>query len=291
MESGEFARLHEWIGKSREKLEGLFEKGEIPVVGWLQLADSIKSTGPLKGKLETELQGNAIQRNQVAEQIKILFQSQQALENKNKILQQQRNEMLQISALASESHWIDILCKKETAALAKVKETMKNEYFMEEFDAEDVSTLFSIFNMDHLFANFSKNDTYNLDLAVLAPVKDLQNKMGLEFEEAITFQWKLKLLEKGEEGVARHLKQCSICRPTKVGELLREYGMLAADAKEIEGKLTGWKGYFLVTVNPATMELDLTADKQSKLASLLLKIRRRHKWESVEDCFENSLNQ
>lgn len=189
--------------------------------------------------------------------------------------------MLQIEMLKAESEVIDLLAKKEAALLAKVEEKMKNDYFVDHFDAEDVSTVFSMFRMDSLFANFANNDTdNNLGVTRTTPLADLQKTFELDFSEAVELLWKLNLLEKGEKGVDGHLGKCSICRTTKLGALLREYGMQEVDSKEIEAKMKDWKGYFLATVTgaPAASELGLSATEKPKLATCLMKIQRSHQW-------------
>ena len=279
MENYEFTKLKQWLEDSRMQLNTLFKAGEVPVVGWLQLADAIKGKDILKGKLEREVSENVKEREQVYREIKNLLNKQEELENKSKHLQVQLQRIEQIGLLEAESQSIAMLCKEEATALAKVKQTMKNEYFMETFDAEDVSTLFSMFNMDNLYPRFKKNDIYkNLAVTVITPAEHLQNNLELSFSEAVTLQWKLKLLENGEEGTEHHWTNCSICPSKKLGLLLREYGMQEADSKEIEALITEWSGYFLVTINPASSAINLDQDHKSKLASCLLKIQRAHQW-------------
>src|SRR3990167_10055754 len=121
-----------------------------------------------------------------------------------------------------------MLSKKEEAALAKLTNKLGNPYFMKDLDFDDVSTVFSMFNMDSLFSRFKKNDEYNLEVTVNTPMPDLQKCLELEFSEVAELLWKLKLLEKGEKGEARHLRKCSICSGKPV-VLLREYGMKEED--------------------------------------------------------------
>ena len=157
---------------------------------------------------------------------------------------------------------------------------------MEEFDAEDVSTVFSMFGMDDLFARFRKNETENnLELTRITPVEQLQKNMELEFSEAVEMKWKLKLLKKGEKGAARHMGKCSVCSSNKIAVMLREYGIQGADSKEMEEKMKGWKGYFLATVNAASagLALGLVGGQKAKLGSCLLKIQRAHQWEHQDD--------
>src|SRR3990167_3370786 len=53
----------------------------------------------------------------------------------------QMQQMDEITALEEESQSIDMLGKIEEAALAKLEKKMENAYFMEDLDAEDVSTV------------------------------------------------------------------------------------------------------------------------------------------------------
>ena len=256
------------------------------MVGWLQLADIVSKKHAFKRELESELDENTRQCEQIAEQIRAMAQKQQELQNRNLHLQQQMKRMEDIGNLAAESQSIGILCKKEAASLNKVQLKMQNEYFMEEFDAEDVSTVFSMFGMDDLFARFRKNETdNNLEVTMITPTSELQNNMQLAFAEAVEMQWKLKLLENREKGVERHLEKCSICRSTKIGLILREYGMPEAVSKELEAKTGNWKGYFLATVNAASaaLALGLVAGQKAKLAACLLKIQKAHNWVLPDD--------
>src|SRR3990167_3267848 len=237
MENEEFPKLKQWLEQSRNQLEALFDAGEVPVVGWLQLTDIINNKDASKRKLEAELGQNTRQCEQLLAQISDLQQKHDELANRNTQLQTQMKKMEEITMLEAERQSIGILCEKEAASLNKVQQKMQNEYFMEEFDAEDVSTVFSMFGMDDLFARFRKNETdNNLEVTMITPTSELQNNMQLPFAEAVEMQWKLKLLENREKGVERHLEKCSICRSTKIGLILREYGMPEAVSKELEAK-------------------------------------------------------
>ena len=287
MENNEFGKVKEWLGESRNELEGMFEAGEVPVVGWLELEKTMKNAEPRKRNLEAEMDENGRAREEVAAQIKILDLKQQKLEEEYKKLQQQMKGMEQIAMLKEEIQSIALLGKKEAAWVGKVEEKMKNEYFMEEFDSEDVSTVFSMFQMDMLFSRYKKNDVDNNNLGVTAgAVADhLQNALELEFSEAVELLWKLKLLENGEKGVGTHLKKCSICSSTKPGVLLREYGMKEEDTKKIEEKMNNWKGYYFSTVSAvsAASELKLDSSLRPKLTTCWKRIEKAHKWEHSDD--------
>src|SRR3990167_9051570 len=193
MENNEFGKVKDWIGKSRNKLEGMFEAGEVPVVGWLELAETMKNSEPRKRNLEAEMDENAREREKVAAQIKILHVKQQELEEKHKNLQQKMERMEQIAMLKAESQSIALLGNKEAAWVGKVEEKMKNEYFMEEFDSEDVSTVFSMFKMDMLFSRFKKNDVdNNLEVTAGSGAHHLQNALELDFAEAVELLWKVQ---------------------------------------------------------------------------------------------------
>ena len=200
MENNEFGKVNKWLGESRNKLEGMFKAGEVPVVGWLELAGTLNNAGPCKRNLEAKMNENAREREEVAAQIRILQAKQQELEEQNKDLQHKMKGMEQIALLKAESQSIAMLANKEAACVAKVGEKMKNEYFMEDFDAEDVSTVFSMFKMDALFSRFRKNESdNNLEITRVTPVVDLQKSMGFDFPESMELLWKLNLLEKGEK--------------------------------------------------------------------------------------------
>ena len=229
---------------------------------------------------------NGRAREGVAAQIKILHSKQQELDEKHKNLQQQMKAIEQIAMLKAESQSIALLGKKEAAWVGKVEEKMKNEYFMEEFDSEDVSTVFSMFKMDMLFSRFKKNDVdNNLEVTADSGAENLQNALKLDFAEAVELLWKLKLLEKGEKGAGRHLEKCSICSSTKPGVLLHEYGMKEEDRKKMEAKMINWKGYYFPTVSAvsAALELKLDSSLRAKLTTCWKRIEKAHKWEHSDD--------
>ena len=258
----------------------------MPAVGWLQLSVTVGSQGESQRKLEAEMDENAREREALADQIRIFQQKQGELEVRNKELVEQMKKVEDLALLQAESQSIAILGQKEAASLAKVEEKMKNAYFMEDFDSEDVSSVFSMFQMDTLFDRFRENETdNNLETTLITPLEHLQSKLKLEFSEAVELLWKLKLLESGEKGMPRHLSKCSICSKTKIGVLLQEYGMTEATKKEIEVKIKDWKGYFLATVNPvsAALALDVEGGLKSQLTTCLLRIQRVHKWNFPDD--------
>ena len=278
VENNQFSKLQQWLGLYRDRLETLIEAGEVPVVGWLQLAEKIQAKYAYKSKAEAEVDANTREREQLAEQIKTLQRRVEKLEIRHKQLQQQ---IQIINEIGLEAESVALLGRCEAKAITKLHNKMENPYFMEALDFEDVSTVFSMFEMDALFARFKKNDIdKNLEVTVVSSVAYLQKHLELEFSEAVELQWKLKLLENKEKGVARHLSKCRICASNNLSVLLREYGMNAADSKEIEAKMRGWKGYFLATANPANAAeaLKLTASQRQKFTTCLVRIQRLHNW-------------
>src|SRR3990167_6575762 len=212
MDNHEFAKLQKWLCQWKKQLEGRMEAGELPVVGWLKLNATIQNKQAWKSDLEAEVKANATERQQLVEQMKNLQEKQEQLEIKSQQLQENVKKQEELAALEAESRSIAILSKKEEAALAKLTNKLGNPYFMEDLDSDDVSTVFSMFNMDSLFSRFKKNDEYNnLEVTVNTPMPDLQKCLELEFSEVAELLWKLKLLEIGEKGEARHLRKCSIC--------------------------------------------------------------------------------
>src|SRR3990167_7042066 len=138
MDNEKFVKLHQCLEISKNQLEALIAEGKLPVVGWMQLAGTIRTKDAYKRELEAELDENARQREQLAAQITDLLQKQQELEEKNQQLQKQMAKAEEIAKLEAESETIAILSNKEAASLAKVEERMKSNFFMDEFDAEDV---------------------------------------------------------------------------------------------------------------------------------------------------------
>ena len=184
MDNHEFAKLQKWLSQWKEQLEGRAEVGELPVVGWLKLNATIQNKQAWKSDLEAEVKANAIERQQLAEQIKNLQEKQEQLEIKSQQLQANVKKQEELAALEAKSQSIAMLSKKEEAALAKLTIKLENPYFMEDLDSDDVSTVFSMFNMDSLFSRFKKNDEYNnLEVTINTPMPDLQKCLELEFSE------------------------------------------------------------------------------------------------------------
>ena len=285
MKNNEFALLQQCLSQTKKPLEGRMEAGELPVVGWLQLEATMQRKQACRKQLEAEVEENERERQQLAEQLRNLEEKQLKLEMRNEQLQEEMKNMEDLAALATESQTIAILSNKERAALSKLTKKLENPYFMEDLDSEDVSTVFSMFNMDSLFSRFKKNDVdNNLEVTANSTVADLQKSLELEFAEAVEFIWKLKLLEKGEKGEAGHLKKCSICSG-KPGGLLREYGMKEEERKVIEAKMRDWKGYYftIVTAASAAAELNLASGLRQKMTTCWLRIQKAHKWEHPDD--------
>ena len=286
MENREFVQLHQWLEQCKEQIEILYEAGEVPVVGWKQLGEIIKNYGARKYALEAELDQNERECAQLGEQIAILLEKQDKLTQKKQQLQEEMRKVDEIIALEAESQSIALLGNKEQASLVKLEEKMKNAYFMEELDSEDISTVFSMFNMDSLFSTFKKNDMdNNLGVTTTATVAELQTDLELEFSETVELLWKLTLLKNGEKGAETHLSKCSICSSTKLGVLLQEYGMGKEEIKTIEESIKPWKGYYVPTANArsAALELNLTGDLRPKFTTCWTRIQNVHKWVHTDE--------
>ena len=287
MEKGEYANLEEWLRRSsKEQLETLFEAGEVPVVGWLKLPTIINTASERKKQLKAELEKNASERVILAEQMRIHCEKQEKLDNKKQQLQEEMEKLDEIATLEAVSDSIAMLAEKEKACVAQLEKKMENPYFMDHLDSQDVSTVFSLFNMDSLLPRYKQNDIdNNLAVTVTTAVEHLQNDLELTFSEAVELLWKLKLFKHGEKGVARHLAKCSICSSTKPGLLLQEYGLEQAERKEIEEKMKEWKGYYFVSAKarPAAVELNLAREIRRKFTTCWVRIQKAHKWEHQED--------
>ena len=286
MENNEFAKLRQWICQWKKELEDKMGTGVVPVVGWLQLEATMQNREAWKRDLEAEVEENERERQQLAEQIKNLQEKQEKLAIRSQQLQEKMKKQEELAALEAEIQSIAILSKREEASLSKLTSKLDNPYFMEDLDSDDVSTVFSMFNMDSLFSRFKKNDVdNNLEVTANTAVADLQKGLELEFSEAAELLWKLKLFEKGERGEARHLKNCSICSSSNPGGLLREYGMKEEDRKEIEAKMIGWKGYYFaaVTASSAALEMNLEPAHRQRLTTCWMRIQKAHNWEHQDE--------
>src|SRR3990167_6783431 len=116
MEKYEFVKLQKWLEESKEQLEDLFEEGEVPVAGWLQLAD-ILTKGKEAKNVDAEIDENERESQQVAKQIRMLEEKQVKLADRKQQLLKIRDE---IDVLQTESQSIVMLAEKEEAALAKL---------------------------------------------------------------------------------------------------------------------------------------------------------------------------
>ena len=279
MDCLDFANLQKWLAQARNQLEPLFESGDIPVVGWSRLAEKLRSKEEWGRKLDAELDANAREHEQIQQQIRVLQEKQEKLANRNKKIREEIKKIDEIAVLQSESESISLLSKKEETFLAKTEEKMKNPYFIGELDFSDVSTIFSMFEMDAIFYRFKNKTDGNLKTILPVPVADLQKNLELEFSEAVDFHWKLRLLENGVKGVANHLSKCHICPSAKPGVLLKEYGLGEQERKQIEEKIKGWKGYYLLVNGPSAFNLPEGAGLVSSLGSCLAKIQEGHKWD------------
>ena len=76
MKHNGFQKLQNWLKESRNQLESLFDAGELPVSGWLALADKIIDKDQTKRNLGAELDENARESQQIEEQIKNLQEKQ-----------------------------------------------------------------------------------------------------------------------------------------------------------------------------------------------------------------------
>ena len=267
LDNDEFGALHQWLARHKSQLEAHFALGWVPVVGWLQLL--VKMNEYVTSKEEN-----------------YPLEKQEMLISRKQQLQEQMKRIDEIGKLASESQVIALLGEKEKASLAKLEKQMENPYFLQYLDSEDVSTVFSMFNMDHLFSRFKKNDVdNNLQVTVGTAMEYLQKNLKLNFSEAVELLWKLKLLGHGNKGVEWHLNKCGICASTKPGLLLQEYGMAESEISQIHEKMKDWKGFYLATANASSVaaELDIEGELRSKLTTYWVRIQNAHQWKQQDD--------
>jgi len=286
MEKKEFGKLQKKLRECKQKAVEMFEGGELPVVGWLQLSEKMESRNQQKNELEEELDAKEREQQEIQQQIRNLEERKQQLEQSKQQIQEQIKKNEEIDVLESERDIIATLARKEQLSLQQLNEKMENANFINEDNGdfmvgelifEDVSTVFSMFKMDAMFSRFRNYDpSCNLDTILNSTVDDLQINLKLEFKEAVEILFKIKLLEKKEKGAERHLKACSICKANKIGVLLKEYGLPEKDLKQIEDKSKDWKGFYLATLFPSMAAKELEGG--SELISCLARIQRRHKW-------------
>ena len=155
---------------------------------------------------------------------------------------------------------------------------------MEDFDSEDVSTVFSLFDMDSLFSRYKQNDVdANLEVTAGFMAENLQSSLKLEFSEAVELLWKLKLLENGEKGTANHLSKCSICSSTNPAAILKEYGMKEEDRNQIVEKMkeVNWKGFYFAAANvtAVTSHLRVADALKPRVNICWLRIQKAHNWQ------------
>ena len=281
LDNDEFGALHQWLAWYKSQLEAQIALGAVPVVGWLRLPAIMNEYATSKSKVEAELEENVLEQEQVNGQIQSLLEKQEMLRSRKQQLEVRMKRIDEIAELESESQVIALLGEKEKASLAKLEKQMENPYFLQYLDIEDVSTVFSMFNMDHLFYRFKKNDVdNNLQVTVGTATEYLKTDLKLEFSEAVELLWKLKLLKHGNKEVGWHLSKCGICASTKPGLLLQEYGMEESEVAQILAKMQDWKGFYLATANARSVaaELEMEGELRAKLTTCWVRIQNAHQW-------------
>ena len=173
--------------------------------------------------------------------------------------------------------------KQEQKSVDKLKQKVKNEEFsFEDLDAQDVSTLFSLFKLDALFPAMQETKT-TLEEILLSPIELVQKKFCISFAAAADLQFKMKLLENKELSPENHLNNCSICSTKNVFLLLLEYGLKLEekDKKEMHKKIGEWRGYFFATVNPVSgvAFLEVPPSLSTKFTQALVRIQKAHNWQ------------
>ena len=249
--------------------------------GWLELAERVKDKDEFKRKLKGELEANEREKQQIDKQMTDLAIRKAELSKKARKLCVQIELIGEIGVLQSEINSIALLGKKEEEAVAKVEEKMKQPYFMDALDLGDVSTLFSMFEMDGMFTKFKEHEeSQSIEAVLLHPAVELAKKWQLKIPETMKMLFKLKLIENGEKEAKSHVRKCSICQSTDVTTLLGEHGMKDEEKKEIREKIRDWKGYFLVAAEPMSVAstLFLPTTLKSKFIVCLGRIQKAHSW-------------
>ena len=228
-----------------------------------------------------KLNENQTELEQTREQIKQLRAKEQQLEKIHSEIEEKLKSLEKMDSLNEEKAAITLLAQNEEKCTETLSAKLQNPYFsFESLDAQDISTIFSIFQMDHLFARYKNNKMIqNLEEILIAPTAELQNNLGYEFEEAIEIQFKLKLFENKEMSLDNHFAKCSICSTKNRSALLREYGIAGEkERKEIEEKIKNWKNYFLATVNPvmAATIVGLPLECGLQLKTCLMRLQKIH---------------
>ena len=187
-------------------------------------------------------------------------------------------------SLKSEMHVITQFAEKEKKMVAQLHEKME---LLQNLECDDISTVFSLFQMDDLFFKFKKQEKKILVAGIIHfTIDELIKDLDLAWTDAVEMYFKFQLLKNGEYSVDRHFSKCSICRTMNICLLLKEYGV-EFDANErtyLEEKCRDWEGYFLVVLNVvnAVKLLELPKNLQGKVLAVLNTIQRLHVYNIIE---------
>ena len=286
LEDNKFEELLNFLKSEKEPERGL-ETGRIPVTGWGNLSCKIQESSGLTKTLKTKLDQTERDLKAINEKIKELNEQKTKLTNyQNDIASEIRlNE--EMSKLKEVEGRISLLANMESKLVKNITTKLQEENFVEMLEFQESSTLFSLLQMDHLFAKFNKNEVVGtIETLSMAPIPALQAHLGYTNAEAVEMAFKMKLLLNRELSVNDHMKKCSICATNNISRLLEEYGI--ADSKErssIVASLKAWKAYFLVTINPvnAAFDLALSPHLAAKFLKVMTLMQKIHRWNIASD--------
>ena len=272
MEEGN-PELKNWLEQSKNQ-DIQFESGEIPVVGWLQLLQTIQATAD-REPVQEELKQTESEIRKLEGQLQTLLQKKENLGNELK-----KRENLAALKIGTANQQILKFAEKEKIRVTQLHETL-NSYL--ELDSQDVSTIFSLYKMDHLFGNYKNKESIISPEEILnSSVEHLKKDLAISFQEAVEMQFKFQLLQNEEFSVDHHLSKCSICSRTNLLAILGEYGVKLNENERNNflEKSKDWKGYFLIalTTVKAIQLLELPPGLRGKAIGAVNNIQKAHKY-------------
>ena len=242
--------IREWMEEGNLELKtwleqctnhpNLFESGEMPVTGWVQLLQTIQEPGDSQA-LKEELEQTESEISQLEDQLQTLHKKKENLG-----IEKKRRENVAALQSGSANQLILKFAAKEQKQVTQLHEKL-DSYL--DLDAQDVSTIFSLYEMDHLFHQYKKKESEITPGEILnSTAEDLKDNLKLELKEAAEMHFKFQLLQNGEFSVDHHLSKCSICSRTNLLTILAEYGVKFDDNERSHflEKSKEWKGYFLI---------------------------------------------
>ena len=244
------------------------------MAGWKLLHAKMEESENAKGNLQTKLKET---NSKIKDLLVELQKLQEEKENLTKEL-----KFCEEAHLLKELDSIPFLSNLESTSVDQFHKRWEEG---SELDSQDISSLFSLFKIDHLFAAFKKSEaSFSFDEILGAAADELQENMEIGFHDSVEMNFKLKVFSRNLFSVEKHVANCSICPHKNLVTLLLEYGLKVDEnqKEELQEKIKDWKGFYFVTLKPtrAAKCLNVAPAFRVKLIKALKSIKDAHCWET-----------